>query len=219
MDRWNLSSGAARPNPQGSFHYGVLNVTRTIQLQNTAPVIGGKQRFAVNGVSFIYPDTPLKLADYFQINNIFTLNGVPDSPTGQQAPGYGTPVIDAVNRAFVQIVFENPEDTIQTWHVDGYAFFIVGMDRGDWDRSKQSTYNLIDAVSRSTTQVFPKSWTAIMLELDNVGMWNVRSEDGVRRYLGQELYMRVTSTDNPAQSEDAPPANGLFCGRANPAPH
>lgn len=214
--RWNLTTGAARPNPQGSFHYGVINVTRTIQLQNTAPLIGGKQRFAVNGVSFVYGDTPLKLADYFQINNVFALNGVPDSPTGQAAPGYGTPVIDTVEKAFVHIVFQNTETVLQTWHVNGYSFFVVGMDTGVWDKSKQSTYNMLDAVSRSTIQVYPKSWTAIMMELDNVGMWNIRSENCVRRYLGQELYMRVTSEDG-SQNEDPIPPNAMLCGRANSA--
>lgn len=212
--RWNLTAGAARPNPQGSFHYGKINVSRTIQLQSTAPIIGGKQRFAVNDVSFIYPDTPLKLADYFQINNVFTLGGVPDSPAIGSAPRYGTPVIDALNKAFIQIVFQNTENVIQTWHVDGYAFFVVGMDRGVWDSTKQSTYNLMDAVARSTTQVYPNSWTAVMMELDNVGMWNIRCEDGVRRYLGQELYMRVRDLEDPAQSQDQIPANELLCGAA-----
>lgn len=212
--RWNLTAGAARPNPQGSFHYGKINVSRTIQLQSTAPIIGGKQRFAVNDVSFIYPDTPLKLADYFQINNVFTLGGVPDSPAIGSAPRYGTPVIDALNKAFIQIIFQNTDNVIQTWHVDGYAFFVVGMDRGVWDSTKQSTYNLIDAVARSTTQVYPNSWTAVMMELDNVGMWNIRCEDSVRRYLGQEVYMRVRDLEDPAQSQDPMPANELLCGAA-----
>eukprot|EP01018_Ginkgo_biloba_P018744 Gb_28564 [translate_table: standard] len=216
--RWNLTAGAARPNPQGSFHYGLINVTRTIQLQNTAPIITGKQRFAVNDVSFIYPDTPLKLADYFQINNVFTLGGIPDSPVGNFPPGYGTPVIDALNRAFVHIVFQNTENVLQSWHVDGYAFFVVGMDAGVWDASKQSTYNMIDAVSRSTTQVYPNSWTAIMLELDNMGMWNIRSEDGGRQYLGQELYMRVIGSEDSSLSEAPLPYNVLLCGRARATP-
>ncbi|KAL0461487.1 UNVERIFIED_CONTAM: L-ascorbate oxidase [Sesamum latifolium] len=65
--RWNLTSNAARPNPQGSFHYGKITTSRTIVLANSAPIINGKQRYAVNGVSFINSDTPLKLADYFNI--------------------------------------------------------------------------------------------------------------------------------------------------------
>ncbi|MBF6085340.1 hypothetical protein IU485_28710 [Nocardia cyriacigeorgica] len=30
--RWNLTASAARPNPQGSYHYGQINITRTIMV-------------------------------------------------------------------------------------------------------------------------------------------------------------------------------------------
>eukprot|EP00252_Welwitschia_mirabilis_P006698 TRINITY_DN17592_c0_g1_i2.p1 TRINITY_DN17592_c0_g1~~TRINITY_DN17592_c0_g1_i2.p1 ORF type:complete len:311 (+),score=14.43 TRINITY_DN17592_c0_g1_i2:295-1227(+) len=215
--RWNLTTGAARPNPQGSFHYGQINVSRTIVLQSTAALIGGKRRFAVNGVSFVNPDTPLKLADYFQIKDVYSLGGIPDTPSASSETRYGTPVIDALNRAFIQIVFQNTEDTIQAWHMDGYAFFVVGMDSGLWDIKNQPQYNMIDAVARSTTQVYPKSWSAVMVELDNTGIWNIRSEDMERRYLGQELYIRVGDGSDSQPLSDSPmPANTLLCGRAVP---
>ncbi|KAL3597545.1 hypothetical protein D5086_009182 [Populus alba] len=35
----------------------------------------------------------------------------------------------------------------------------------------------------ATTQVYPKSWTAIYIALDNVGMWNIRTEFWARQYL------------------------------------
>lgn len=56
--RRNLTASGPRPNPQGSYHYGLINTTRTIRLANSAPIINGKQRYAVNGVSFIPADTP-----------------------------------------------------------------------------------------------------------------------------------------------------------------
>ena len=40
-------------------------------------------------------------------------------------------------------------------------------------------------------QVYPTSWTAILIELDNQGMWDLRSQDAEKWYLGQELYLRV----------------------------
>ncbi|KAH9744800.1 hypothetical protein KPL70_003839 [Citrus sinensis] len=46
--RRNLTASGPRPNPQGSYHYGLINTTHTIRLQNTAPTINGKQRYAVN---------------------------------------------------------------------------------------------------------------------------------------------------------------------------
>nr|GFB56719.1 L-ascorbate oxidase homolog [Tanacetum cinerariifolium] len=44
----NLTASGPRPNPQGSYHYGMVNFTRTIRLANSAPIINGKQRYAVN---------------------------------------------------------------------------------------------------------------------------------------------------------------------------
>ncbi|PIA36730.1 hypothetical protein AQUCO_03300145v1 [Aquilegia coerulea] len=123
--RWNLTASGPRPNPQGSYHYGMINTTRTIRVANSAPVINGKQRYAVNSVSFIPADTPLKIADYFKISGVFNLGSIPDNPNG--GGGYlQTSVMAADFRAFIEIVFENSENTVQSWHVDGYAFFVVG---------------------------------------------------------------------------------------------
>lgn len=210
--RWNLTASAARPNPQGSYHYGLINTTRTIRLANSAPIINGKQRFAVNSVSFIPGDTPLKLADYFNLGGV-TPGSIPDNPTG--GGGYlQTSVMGADFRAFVEIIFENPEDTVQSWHVDGYNFFVVGMDGGQWTPASRLNYNLRDTASRCTVQVYPKSWTALYMGLDNVGMWNIRSENWARQYLGQQFYLRVFSPARSWRDEYPIPKNALLCGRA-----
>ncbi|KAK7272283.1 hypothetical protein RJT34_28782 [Clitoria ternatea] len=198
--RRNLTASGPRPNPQGSYHYGLINTTRTIRLQNSAPIINGKQRYAVNSVSFIPADTPLKLADYFKIPGVFNLGSIPDNPTG--GGGYlQTSVMAADFRAYVEIVFENPEDSVQSWHIDGHHFFVVGMDGGQWSSSSRSNYNLRDTISRCTVQVYPKSWSAVYMPLDNVGMWNVRSENWARQYLGQQFYVRVYSPANSWRDE------------------
>lgn len=103
----------------------MIKISRTIVLANSAPYINGKQRHAVNGVSFVPADTPLKLADYFKIGGVFNLGSIPDNPR------YGneylaTSVMAADFRAFVEIVFQNWEDSVQSWHIDGYSFFVVG---------------------------------------------------------------------------------------------
>ncbi|KAF6168224.1 hypothetical protein GIB67_011609 [Kingdonia uniflora] len=212
--RTNLTASGPRPNPQGSYHYGLINTTRTIRLQNSAPVINGKQRYAVNSVSFIPADTPLKLADYYKISGVFSVGSIPDSPTG--GGGYlQTSVMTADFRAYIEIVFENTEDTVQSWHIDGYSFFVVGMDGGQWSPDSRLGYNLRDTVARSTVQVYPKSWTAIYMALDNVGMWNIRSENWVNQYLGQQFYLRVYSSVNSWRDEYPIPKNALLCGRAS----
>lgn len=94
-------------------------------LANSAPYINGKQRYAVNGVSFVPPDTPLKLADYFKIPGVFNLGGIPSSPS--QGNAYlQTSVMQANFREFVEIVFQNWENEVQSWHIDGHSFFVVG---------------------------------------------------------------------------------------------
>ena len=103
----------------------MINTTRTIRLQNSAGQVNGKQRYAVNSVSFIPADTPLKLADYFKIGGVFSVGSIPSNPTGSGIY-LATSVMGADYRAFIEIVFENTEDIVQSWHLDGYSFFVVG---------------------------------------------------------------------------------------------
>lgn len=212
--RTNLTASGPRPNPQGSYHYGMINTSRTIRLANSAGLINGKQRYGVNSVSFIPADTPLKIADYFKIGGVFRVGSISDNPTGGGLY-LDTSVMGADFRAFIEIVFENNEDILQSWHLDGYSFFVVGMDGGAWTPASRNQYNLRDAVSRCTTQVYPNSWTAIYLALDNVGMWNLRSEFWARQYLGQQFYLRVYSPVNSIRDEYPIPKNALLCGRAS----
>ncbi|WVZ66060.1 hypothetical protein U9M48_015334 [Paspalum notatum var. saurae] len=211
--RWNLTASGPRPNPQGSYHYGLVPVTRTIRLANSAAAINGKQRYAVNSVSYVNPDTPLKVADYYKIRGVFSVGTIADNPT-YGAAYLQTSVMGASYRDYVEIVFENAEDEVQSWHIDGYAFWVVGMDGGKWSSASRQGYNLRDAVSRYTVQVYPRSWTAIYMPLDNVGMWNVRSENWARQYLGQQFYLRVWTPSTSLRDEYPIPKNALLCGRA-----
>ncbi|KAI4320926.1 hypothetical protein MLD38_034359 [Melastoma candidum] len=212
--RTNLTASGPRPNPQGSYHYGLINTTRTIRLANSAGLVNGKQRYAVNGVSFVVPDTPMKVAQYFNIDGVFRVGSISDNPTGGGIY-LDTSVMRTDYRTFIEIIFENNEDFIQTWHVSGYSFFVVGMDGGQWSPASRNEYNLRDAISCCTTQVYPRSWTAIYISLDNVGMWNVRSETWARQYLGQQFYMQVYTTSTSLRDEYPIPKNALLCGRAS----
>lgn len=211
--RTNLTASGPRPNPQGSYHYGLINISRTIKLESSAGQVNGKQRYAVNSVSFIPADTPLKLADYFKIGGVFRVGSIQDQPTRRNIY-LDTSVMGADFRGFIEIVFQNHENIVQSWHIDGYNFWVVGMNGGVWTPASRNEYNLRDAVSRCTTQVYPKSWTAIYVALDNVGMWNVRSEFWARQYLGQQFYLRVYSPVESIRDEYPIPKNALLCGRA-----
>ncbi|MCD7455548.1 hypothetical protein HAX54_028574, partial [Datura stramonium] len=63
--------------------------------------------------------------------------------------------------------------------------------------------------------VYPRSWTALYMPLDNVGMWNIRSENWARQYLGQQFYLRVYSPANSWRDEYPIPKGALLCGRAS----
>ncbi|PIN13591.1 Laccase [Handroanthus impetiginosus] len=129
--------------------------------------------------------------------------------------GYlATSVMHGDYRSFVEIVFQNWEDTVQSWHIDGYSFFVMGMEGGQWTEASRSHYNLRDTVARCTVQVYPRSWTAIYVALDNVGMWNIRSENWARQYLGQQFYLRVYTSSTSWREELPIPRNALLCGRA-----
>ncbi|XP_062101473.1 L-ascorbate oxidase homolog [Humulus lupulus] len=211
--RTNLTASGPRPNPQGSYHYGLINLTKTFVLASSAGQINGKQRYGFNSVSFIPIDTPLKVADYFKLGG-FRVGSIGDRPSGGGLY-LDTAVLGADYRTFVEFVFQNDEDIVQSLHLDGYSFFVVGMDGGQWTPSSRDQYNLRDAVSRCTTQVYPKSWTAIHVALDNVGMWNLRSEFWARQYLGQQLYLRVYTASTSLRDEYPIPKNALLCGRAS----
>ncbi|EYU44358.1 hypothetical protein ABFS82_08G045900 [Erythranthe guttata] len=212
--RWNLTANAARPNPQGSYHYGTIKVARTIVLENTAAVIDGKLRYAINNVSYVNPDTPLKLADYFNIPGVYTLNTTKDTPPVGPAV-LGTGVVGTTLHDFVEIVFQNRESSLQSWHLDGNDFWSVGFGSGKWNSAlRRRFYNLNDATTRHTIQVYPFSWSAILVSLDNKGIWNLRSANWPRRYLGQELYVRVWNDEPSPFTEYGIPDNVLLCGKA-----
>ncbi|XP_058215920.1 L-ascorbate oxidase homolog [Rhododendron vialii] len=215
--RWNLTASAARPNPQGSYHYGQINITRTIKLVNSATSVDGKLRYAINGVSHTDPvsETPMKLAEYYGVaDKVFKYNIIEDQPAadGSKITTVATNVIDATFRNFVEIIFENHEKSIQSWHLSGYSFFPVAIEPGTWSPEKRKNYNLLDAVSRNTIQVYPNSWAAIMTTFDNAGMWNLRSMALDRHYLGQQLYISVLSPEHSLRDEYNIPDTALLCG-------
>ncbi|KAJ6399686.1 hypothetical protein OIU77_020273 [Salix suchowensis] len=212
--RTNLTASGPRPNPQGSYHYGMINTSRTIIVANSAGQVNGKQRYGVNSVSFVAPDTPMKLADYFKIQGVFKENSISDRPYGGRLY-LDTSVLTLSYRSFVEIVFQNNENIVQSWHLDGYSFFVVGMDGGQWTTASRNQYNLRDGVSRCTVQVYPMAWTAIYIPLDNVGMWNLRTEFWARQYLGQQFYVRVYTDSTSLRDEYPIPKNALLCGRAS----
>uniref|UniRef100_A0A7N0TPB9 Monocopper oxidase-like protein SKU5 n=1 Tax=Kalanchoe fedtschenkoi TaxID=63787 RepID=A0A7N0TPB9_KALFE len=209
--RWNVTAGAARPNPQGSFKYGQIPVTDVYVIVNRpAELINGKWHTTLNGISYYPPATPLKLAQQFKIPGVYKLD-FPNRLMNRQAK-LDTSLINATYKGFIEIILQNNDRTVQSYHLDGYAFFVVGMDYGLWTENSRGTYNKWDGVARSTTQVFPGAWTAIMVSLDNDGIWNLRAQNLDSWYLGQELYLSVVNPETSDKTEVALPENVIYCG-------
>ncbi|XP_028799035.1 L-ascorbate oxidase homolog [Neltuma alba] len=212
--RWNLTASAARPNPQGSYKYGQIPIARTVRLVHSVSRGQGKLRYAINGVSHVDPETPMKLAEYYGIvDKVFKYNTMPDQPPASlENVVEGPNVLNITFREFVEIIIENHEKSVQSYNLDGYSFFAVAIEPGKWSADKRKNYNLLDALSRHTVQVFPKSWAAILLTFDNAGMWNFRSEIAENRYLGQQLYISNLSENKSLRDEYNLPDFVLKCG-------
>ena len=121
----NVSAGAARPNPQGSFKYGDITVTEVYVLLNRPPeLINGKWRTTLNGISYLPPSTPLKLAQQFNILGVYKLD-FPYRPMNRP-PKVDTSLINGTYKGFMEIIFQNNDTAVQSYHMDGYAFFVVG---------------------------------------------------------------------------------------------
>lgn len=103
----------------------MINTTKTIRLSSSAGQVNNKQRYAINSVSFVPADTPLKVADYFKIDGVFRVGSISDAPTGGGIY-LDTSVLGTDYRTFIEIVFENTEDIVQSYHLSGYSFFVVG---------------------------------------------------------------------------------------------
>ncbi|KAL9225232.1 hypothetical protein vseg_001181 [Gypsophila vaccaria] len=209
--RQNGSASGARPNPQGSFHYGNINVTDTYILQTLPPTtIKGKRRATLNGISFVNPATPIVLADFKDVQGAYKLD-FPSGPMAGRPPRMDTSVINGTFKGFVEIVFQNNDTVMQSFHLDGFSFYVVGMGYGVWTSDNRGSYNKWDAIYRCTVQVFPEAWTAVYAYLDNPGVWNIRTENLDMWYLGQETYIKLVDFENE-DAQFSAPGNVAYCG-------
>ncbi|XP_023635359.1 L-ascorbate oxidase homolog [Capsella rubella] len=124
--RTNLTAFGPSTDPQGDNHYGKMKISRTLILESSAALVKRRQRYAINGVSFVPADTPLKLADYFKIKDVFKVGSIPDKPRRGGEMRLDTSVMGADHNAFIEIIFQNREKIVQSYHLDGYNFWVVG---------------------------------------------------------------------------------------------
>lgn len=123
--RQNTSASGARPNPQGSYHYGQINITSTYILRSMPPtVINGSLRATLNGISFLNPSTPMRLADQHKVKGDYKLD-FPERPLDDRPPRIDRSIINATYKGFIQVIFQNNDTKVQSFHIDGYSFYVV----------------------------------------------------------------------------------------------
>lgn len=121
-----MTTGAARPNPQGTFNVTNVTLSQTFILGGSLAEIDGKPRYAVNNVSYSNPDTPLKLADHFlNGTGVYTLDSFPVQSVNADA-AFGVSVVSGIHKGWIEIVFQNDMDVMDSWHLDGFSFYVVG---------------------------------------------------------------------------------------------
>lgn len=87
-------------------------------------LIDGQMRATLNGISYIAPSTPLMLAQLFNVPGVYKLD-FPNRPMNR-LPKLDTSIINGTYKGFMEIIFQNNATSVQSYHLDGYAFFVVG---------------------------------------------------------------------------------------------
>lgn len=95
-----------------------------VLLNRPPELINGQLRTTLNGISYFAPPTPLKLAQLFNVPGVYKLD-FPNRAMDRPAK-LDTSVINGTYKAFMEIVLQNNGTTVQNYHLDGYAFFVVG---------------------------------------------------------------------------------------------
>lgn len=121
-----MTAGSARPNPQGTFNVSNVTLSETIILHGSEAVISGVYRHVVNNVSYLTPATPLKLADYYvNGSGVYRLGDFPTQSVKDTAT-YGVSVVSAIHKGWHELVFQNDLTFMDSWHLDGSGFYVVG---------------------------------------------------------------------------------------------
>ncbi|CAA2944553.1 Hypothetical predicted protein, partial [Olea europaea subsp. europaea] len=111
---WNLTIGAARLNPQGTFNVWNMTPSETSILRGSFAKIDGYSHFTINNVSYNTPTTPLKLADYYG-SNVYQLDIFPIY-SSLKALVRGTFVVTGTHKNWLEIIFKNDLDSMDSWH-------------------------------------------------------------------------------------------------------
>ncbi|KAL0436782.1 UNVERIFIED_CONTAM: L-ascorbate oxidase [Sesamum radiatum] len=115
-------------------------------------------------------------------------------------------VVNGTYRNFVEIIFENHEKTIQTWHLDGFSFFAVAIEPGRW-----SPEQLVGCIEQEHRSGVPQLMGSSDDHIGQCGYVELESEMRERAYLGQQFYLSVVS-EALIEDEYSLPETQELCG-------
>lgn len=104
-----------------------MTLSQTFILQSSiADLYDQIPRYVVNNVSYSTPETPLKLADYY-VNGtgVYQLDAFPVRSVNANA-AYEVSVVTGIHKGWIEIVLKNNLNAMDSWHLDGFGFYVVG---------------------------------------------------------------------------------------------
>lgn len=239
--QWKLTASVARPNTQGSFHYSSTKSTRTIisltQLsrlmesssmpsmvfptptptpQSSSPsILELLTRFSsTTQYATSHHQRSPPFPSSLLLSMPFTINMWRSSwKTEKKASCHGTQM-DTHSLSWRKYIVLNYyfSISISDNQVTNYTSITYKMEPRTWTLEKRNNYNLKDVVYKHIIQVFPSSQATILVTFDNNGMWNFRSQDWEKTYLGQQLHFSVVSAAKSLEDEYNIPNNALLFG-------
>ncbi|KAJ7571637.1 hypothetical protein O6H91_01G170300 [Diphasiastrum complanatum] len=178
---------------------------------------GGRFAASINNVSFVAPTIALLQAHFFNIPGVFTTDFPSNPPfkfnfTGQPPknlqPTVGTKAKVIPFGKTVQIVFQDTSILAtenHPLHLHGYNFFVVGRGFGNFKKSDEAHFNLVDPPERNTIGVPVGGWAAIRFKADNPGIWFTHCHLDVHSTVGLEMALLVQNGHGPLESVQPPP--------------
>lgn len=119
-----MTTGAARPNPQGSFNVSNVTISQTFILHELTAEIKSVPNYTVNNVSYLTPTSPLKLADTFvKGSGVYKLDQFSTHVTRNDSVR-GVFVTTGYHKEWIELVFNNNLEVMDSWHLDGYGFYV-----------------------------------------------------------------------------------------------
>ncbi|KAJ1281952.1 hypothetical protein BS78_03G012700 [Paspalum vaginatum] len=201
---------------------------RRLLLLNTQNRIDNHLRWAINGVSLRFPDTPYLVSmkrglrgaydqrppadayDYrgYDISSPPTANGTVASAVYRLALGS---VVDVVLQ---NAAMTNGKNETHPWHLHGHDFWVLGYGDGKFDPERDTgKLNLRDPIMKNTVPLHPMGWTAVRFVADNPGVWLFHCHIEAHVYMGMGVVFEE-GVDRVARL----PKSIMGCGRSRGLP-